>query len=161
MNASLDTLPFGASSLDAIWSEGAIYNMGFESGKRRWRRFLKRGGNLAISELTWLTASRPAELEAYWGTQYAEVGTPPSKLAVLERNGYAPMAYFVMPEHCWQDACYGPMQQRLAAFLSRHGSSDAAKAVVAAEELEIAQYQRYRAFVGYRYYVARKNEGAS
>jgi SAM-dependent methyltransferase len=156
VNASMDTLPFEAGSLDAIWSEGAIYNMGFESGVRQWRRFLKRGGILAISELTWLTASRPAELEAYWGTQYAEVGTASSKLAVLERNGYAPMAYFVLPEHCWLDGYYGPMQQRLPAFLARHGSSDAAKAVVAAEELEIALYERYRAFVGYGYYVARK-----
>jgi SAM-dependent methyltransferase len=160
VNASMDTLPFEADSLDAIWSEGAIYNMGFESGVRQWRRFLKRGGILAISELTWLTASRPAELEAHWCTQYAEGGTASSKLAVLERNGYAPMAYFVLPEHCWLDAYYGPMQQRLPAFLARHGSSDAAKAVVAAEELEIALYERYRAFVGYGYYVARKTEGA-
>jgi SAM-dependent methyltransferase len=149
-----------AGSLDAIWSEGAIYNMGFENGVRQWCRFLKRGGILAISELTWLTASRPAELEAYWGTQYAEVGTASSKLAVLERNGYAPVAYFVLPEHCWLDAYYGPMRQRLPALLARHGSSDAAKAVVAAEELEIALYERYRAFVGYGYYVARKIEGA-
>ncbi len=43
VNASMDTLPFEAGSLDAIWSEGAIYNMGFESGVRQWRRFLKRG----------------------------------------------------------------------------------------------------------------------
>lgn len=83
---------------------------------------------------------------------------------MLERNGYAPMAYFVLPEHCWLNAYNGPMQQRLPAFLARHGSSDAAKAVVAVvavEELEIALYERYRAFVGYGYYVARKTEGAS
>ncbi len=70
------------------------------------------------------------------------------------------MSYFVLPEHCWLDAYYGPMQQRLPAFLARHGSSDAAKTVVAAEELEIALYERYRAVVGYGYYVARKTEGA-
>ena len=97
VNASMDMLPFEAGSLDAIWSEGAIYNMGFENGVRQWRRFLKRGGILAISDLTWLTASRPAELEAYWCAQYAEVGTASSKLAVLERNGYAPIGYFVRP----------------------------------------------------------------
>ena len=39
-NASMDALPFEAGSLDAIWSEGAIYSMGFESGVRQWRRFL-------------------------------------------------------------------------------------------------------------------------
>lgn len=156
VNASMDRLPFEAERLDAIWSEGAIYNVGFENGVRQWRRFLKRGGILAVSELTWLTASRPAELEDHWRAQYAEVGTASSKLAVLERNGYAPIGYFVLPEHCWLDAYYRPMQQRFPAFLARHGSSDAAKAVVAAEALEINLYERYRAFVGYGYYIARR-----
>ena len=44
------------------------------------------------------------------------------------------------------------------AFLGRQGWSDAAKAVVAAEELEIALYERYRAFVSYGYYIARKTD---
>jgi len=66
----------------------------------------------------------------------------------------------VLPEHCWFDGYYRPMQQRIPAFLARHGSSDAAEAVVAAEELEIALYERYRAFVGYGYYIARKTEDA-
>lgn len=158
VNASMDRLPFDAESLDAIWSEGAIYNVGFENGVRRWRRFLKRGGILAVSELTWLTATRPAELEDHWRAQYAEVGTASSKLAVLERNGYAPIGYFVLPERCWLDAYYGPMQQRFPAFLARHGSSAAAKALVAAETLEIDLYERYRAFVGYGYYVARRTD---
>jgi SAM-dependent methyltransferase len=120
VNASMDALPIEPGSLDAIWSEGAIYNMGFENGVRQWRRFLKPGGILAVSELTWLTASRPAELEAHWHAQYAEVGTASSKLAVLERNGYAPMGYFTLAEHCWLDAYYLPMQQRFPAFLARH-----------------------------------------
>ena len=83
----MDRLPFEAESLDAIWSEGAIYNMGFENGVRQWRRLLKPGGILAVSELTWLTAYRPAELETHWHAQYAEVGTSSSKMAVLEHNG--------------------------------------------------------------------------
>jgi SAM-dependent methyltransferase len=160
VNASMDALPIEPESLDAIWSEGAIYNMGFENGVRQWRRRLKPGGVLAVSELTWLTASRPAELEAYWHAQYAEVGTASSKLGVLERNGYAPMGYFVLPPQCWMDVYYRPMQQRFPAFLSRHGWSDAARALVDAEESEIALYSRYRDFVGYGYYVARRTDDA-
>jgi len=160
VTASMNDLPFNAGSLDAIWSEGAIYNMGFENGVRQWRRFLKRGGILAVSELTWLTALRPAELEVHWCAQYAEVGTASSKLAVLERNGYAPLGYFVLPDHCWLDAYYRPMQQRFAAFLARHGSADAARGVVAAAEQEIALYEHHREFVGYGYYIARKVDDA-
>ncbi len=158
LRASMDALPFEPGSLDAIWSEGAIYNMGFENGVGQWRHLLKDGGILAVSELTWLTERRPAELQSHWSSQYAEVDTASAKLAVLERNGYAPLAYFVLPEACWLDAYYRPMQQRFAAFLARHGHSDAARAVVAAEQVEIDLYERYRAFVGYGFYVARRSD---
>lgn len=161
VNASMDALPFDADSLDAIWSEGAVYNIGFENGVRKWRPFLKPGGILAVSELTWLTASRPAELEEHWCRQYPEVGTAASKLAVLERNGYAPIGYFVLPEHCWLDGYYRPMQRRFPAFLDRHASSDAARAVLAAEALEIDLYDRHRAFVSYGFYIARKVDAGS
>jgi hypothetical protein len=52
------------------------------------------------------------------------------------------------------------MQQRSPAFLARHESSAAAKAVVSAEELEIALYARHRAFVSYGYYLARRTDAA-
>jgi ubiquinone/menaquinone biosynthesis C-methylase UbiE len=156
VNASLDSLPFEADSLDAIWSEGAIYNIGFENGVRRWRQYLKPGGILAVSELTWLTANRPAELEQHWSAHYPEVGTASSKLAVLERNGYVPLGYFALPENCWLENYYRPLQQRFPAFLAQYGSSDAAAAVVAEEEVEIAIYERYRAFFSYGFYIARR-----
>lgn len=159
--ASMDALAVAPGTLDAIWSEGAIYNIGFEEGVRSWRRFLKPGGILAVSELTWLTQTRPAELEAHWRTEYPEVGTASAKFGVLERQGYTPIGYFVLPERCWLDAYYRPMQQRIPAFLSAHGHSEAAQAVVAAEALEISLYERYRSFFGYGFYIARKNDDVS
>ena len=34
---SMDDLPFRNEELDLIWSEGAIYNIGFERGLNEWR----------------------------------------------------------------------------------------------------------------------------
>jgi SAM-dependent methyltransferase len=161
VNASMDSLPVTAGTLDAIWSEGAIYNIGFEKGVQDWRRFLKPDGILAVSELTWLTNSRPAELELHWRSQYAEVDTASSKMAVLERSGYTPLGYFVLPEQCWLDAYYRPMQKRFAAFLKAHDSSASAKAIIAAEEREMDLYERYRRYIGYGYYVAQRNRDES
>lgn len=152
---SMEQLPFADRSLDAIWAEGAIYNLGFERGVREWRRYLKPGGILAVSELTWLTAQRPAELEAHWMNEYPEVGTASAKLAVLEQAGYAPIGYFVLPRASWLDHYYRPMQARFPAFLNAHAGSAAAN-IVAAEEHEIDLYERYSDFVSYGYYVARQ-----
>lgn len=66
LSCSMDSLPFADEEFDVVWSEGAVYNMGFEAGVTAWRRFLKPGGKLVVSEITWLTAARPSGLQAYW-----------------------------------------------------------------------------------------------
>jgi SAM-dependent methyltransferase len=154
VSASMDGLDLDDGSLDVIWSEGAIYNVGFEHGVRSWRRFLRPGGVLAVSEITWLTNERPAELEDHWAAEYPEIGTAAAKLAVLEAAGYSPLGYFPLPASCWLDGYYRPMQRRFPAFLERHGNGPAARDVVAAEEHEIDLYERFSAFVGYGFYVA-------
>jgi hypothetical protein len=77
-------------------------------------------------------------------------------MAILEQEGFSPLGYFVLGTECWLDNYYRPMQARFGDFLSRHGNSDAAAAVVAAEEHEIALYERHSAHVSYGYYIARK-----
>ena len=153
---SMDEPPFADGSLDAIWSEGAIYNIGFEHGIRTWRRFLKPGGILAVSEITWLTHDRPAELHQHWTAEYPEIDTASAKIAALERNGYSPIGWFTLPEHCWLENYYRPLQDRMADFLDRHDHSAAARNIVEAERHEIDLYERFSAFVGYGYYVARR-----
>ena len=156
--ASMDDLPVAECSFDAIWSEGAIYIIGFERGVREWRRLLRPGGVLAVSDLTWLTSERPVELDQHWTHEYPEVATAATKLAVLEANGYSPFGYFPLPAECWLDHFYGPLQQRFAGFLARHGHSDAARRLVAAERAEISLYERFSAFVSYGYFVAKRTD---
>ncbi len=159
MATSFEALPFEPGSLDVIWSEGAIYNLGFERGVRVWRPFLAAGGVLAVSEITWLTAERPAVIEDYWQTHYPEIDVASAKLAILERNGFSPLGYFTLPESCWIDEYYEPLRSRFRSFLAEHGGSDEARALVAAEEAEIALYERYKAYFSYGFYVARRVDG--
>jgi ubiquinone/menaquinone biosynthesis C-methylase UbiE len=155
---SMDNLPFTNEELDVIWSEGAIYNMGFEKGVAEWRRFLKCGGLLVASEITWLTDSRPAELQKHWNSEYREIDVASAKIRVLEKHGYAPIGYFVLPEHCWLSEYYQPMKARFEGFLNRNGNSEEARKIVFAEQREIDLYEKYKAYVSYGVYVARKTE---
>lgn len=154
--ASMDELPFDDEAFEVIWSEGAVYNIGFERGAREWRRFLKRGGVLAVSEITWLTDGRPAELEKYWSEAYAEIDTASAKLSVLERTGYTPVGYFALPERCWLDHYYSPLERRFDDFLASHAHSAEARALLQAVHEEIAFYRKYRRYFSYGFYVARK-----
>lgn len=153
---SMDQLPFGDGVFDVIWSEGAIYNMGFEKGLAAWRRHLKVGGRLVVSEITWLTDSRPQELQSYWQREYSEIDVASAKFQLLEKHGYSPLGYFVLPERCWLDNYYRPLQARFDAFLQRHANSESARAIVASERHEIDLYERCKDYVGYGMYVAMK-----
>ncbi len=155
--ASMDQLPFKDEEFDVIWAEGAIYNIGFERGVSEWRRFLKPGGLLAVSEITWLTDRRPAALEDHWNREYPEIATASEKLEVLERNGYTPIGYFVLPEACWTTHYYEPLQQRFDAFLERHGRGQEARGIVESAEREIRLYEEYKAYFSYGFYIAERN----
>ena len=153
---SMAALPFDEESLDLIWSEGAIYNIGFTRGVKDWQRFLKVGGILVVSEITWITSSRPDEIQRYWAQEYDEIDLASAKMGILEQNGYAPMGYFVLPEYCWLENYYQPLQDRFEAFLNRHDHGQAARAIVAAEKQEIELYERYKSYYSYGVYIARK-----
>ncbi len=156
LDCSMDNLPFGDEEYDVIWSEGAIYNVGFERGVKDWNRYLKVGGLLVVSEITWITGSRPSELQKYWDGEYPEIDTASSKTGILEKNGYSPIGYFVLPEHCWLDNYYRPMQDRFEDFLDRNGNSEEAGAIVEWEKREIELYEKYKTYYGYGVYIARK-----
>jgi ubiquinone/menaquinone biosynthesis C-methylase UbiE len=153
---SMDNLPFREEEYDVIWSEGAIYNIGFENGIKDWKRYLKVGGILVVSEITWITASRPLALQKYWEAEYPEIDAASSKIAVLENNGYSPIGYFVLPQNCWLDNYYRPMQNRFQDFLNRNGNSKEASAIVEAETREIELYEKHKNYYSYGVYIATK-----
>lgn len=155
---SMDNLPFANEELDVIWSEGAIYNIGFEKGVADWRRYLKAGGLLVASEITWITDSRPQELQDHWDSEYPEIDVASAKIRVLEKHGYSPVGYFVLPEHCWLDQYYRPMQASFEDFLNRNGNSEEVRAIVAAEQREIDLYETYKAYISYGVYVAKRTD---
>ncbi|MEM9775651.1 MAG: class I SAM-dependent methyltransferase [Chloroflexota bacterium] len=156
MCASMADLPFEENEFDLIWSEGAIYSIGFQKGVTDWKRHLKPGGLLVASEITWITDTRPAEIQNHWEAEYPEIDLASSKMKVLEKSGYSPLGYFVLPEYCWLDQYYGPMRASFTEFLSRNENSEKARAIVEAERQEIALYEKYKDFYSYGVYVAKK-----
>ena len=92
----MDNLTFEKNSFDVIWSEGAIYNIGFENGLYLWRKYLKDNGFIAVSEISWLTDTRPEEIQQYWVNAYQEIDTIENKLSVIEKCGYTSVAHFVL-----------------------------------------------------------------
>lgn len=153
---SIDNLPFTEESFDLIWSEGAIYNIGFEAGLKYWRRFLRDRGFIAVSEITWLTATRPTAIDEYWQNEYPEIDTAANKLSVIERQGFSPIAFFVLSPDCWLEHYYGPLEQGFSKFLERHEHSVQAQTLLTNQQQEIALYRTYQGYFSYGFYIAQK-----
>jgi len=153
---SMDKLSFQDEELDLIWSEGSIYNIGFERGLNEWRKFLRKGGYIAVSESSWFTEERPEEIIKFWQDAYAEIDTIPVKVAQMQKAGYIPVATFILPENCWTVNYHdqqGPIQE---AFLEKYKGKKAAEDLVAFQKHEAEIYRKYKAWYGYVFYIGRK-----
>jgi len=152
----MDRLTFDEKSFDVIWSEGAIYNIGFEKGLSLWSKYLKDNGYIAVSEISWLTDTRPEEIEQYWVNEYSEIDTIENKLSVIEKCGYTSVAHFILDDKCWIDNYYQPLLENTEAFLKKYDYADEAKEFIEAGKIEADLYNRFKDYYSYVYYIAKK-----
>ena len=153
---SMDNLPLRNEGLDLIWSEGAIYNIGFERGINEWHKLLKTGGFIAVSEASWFTEERPAEIDAFWKYAYPEIDVISKKVEQMQKAGYIPTATFLLPENCWTEHFYVPQVSAQEKFLKKYAGNEAAEELVENQRHEAELYDKYKEFYGYVFYIGKK-----
>ena len=153
---SMDNLPFEMEEFDLIWSEGAIYNIGFERGLKEWSKYLKKGGFIAVTEASWFTDRRPQEIEKFWEDVYPGITTISNCVSTLEKTGYVPVSIFVLPEYCWTDNFFTPQVSVQEDFLKKYNGNETIEKYVEMERHEAKMYQKYKEFYGYVFYIGKK-----
>jgi SAM-dependent methyltransferase len=153
---SMDNLPLQQEEIDLFWSEGAIYNIGFERGLNEWRKFIKTGGYIAVSEASWFTDERPTEIDEFWMDAYPEIDTIPNKVEQMQKAGYIPVATFILPEECWTENFYAPQVPVQDLFLKKHAGNKAAEDFIANQRHEEQLYYKYKEYYGYVFYIGKK-----
>lgn len=153
---SMDDLSFQKEELDLIWSEGAIYNIGFERGLNEWRKYLKAGGYIAVSEVSWFTDERPDEIDKFWQDAYPEIDMISNKVAKMQKAGYTPVAAFILPENTWIEHFYEPQVAVQENFLKKHTGDKVVEAFIANQRYEEQLYYKYKAYYGYVFYIGKK-----
>jgi len=153
--ADMRALDFPLASFDVVWCEGAIYNLGFETGLREWRRLLVPGGHMAVTEVCWTTSDPPQECVEFWNQEYPSIRTVPVLLRAMDICGYDCIAQFPMPQSAWWDDYYKPLQQNVAAFRERHRHEADAQQVADSVQREIDIWRKYGEFYAYEFFVMR------
>jgi ubiquinone/menaquinone biosynthesis C-methylase UbiE len=147
-------LPFGDAGFDFLWSEGAIYIVGFEAGLRQWRRLLLPGGVVAVTELSWLRPKAPQDAVEFWAAEYPAMQSIDENLETLEGAGYRILGHFILPQSDWWSGYYGPLQENARRFEEKYRGDETAAEVLSMERQEMAIYSRHADSYGYVFYIA-------
>ncbi|MEM6742418.1 MAG: class I SAM-dependent methyltransferase [Pseudomonadota bacterium] len=143
--------PLEPASLDLIWCEGAIYNVGVAEALTAWRPLLAPGGRAAFSEVVRKRARMSERAEALW-EQYPAMTDHAGVRARIEAAGWRLIDAFDLPDACW-DAYYGPLESRADALEARLRRTEGGRAALAAEREEVAVWRGCRGEYGYAFFI--------
>lgn len=158
VQADMNALPFSQGQFDLIWCEGAISIMGFGNGLAKWRPFVKPGGYVVISDLTWFTPDTPEDLQDFFLSMCPDMQDSEGYRLVARKAGYTVKGGFRLTTKDWLENYYGPLEQRLPDFRKRFADDELAQELVNRTEQEISLRKRYPDQYGYEFYVLKRPE---
>jgi len=142
-------------SVDLIWAEGSIYNIGFEQGLASFQPLLKPGGHVAVTEACWLTPDPPAPCREFWVAEYPAIANVPACLEKIRSCGYSVVGHFALPALAWWTDYYRPLQAAIERFRLKYEGDGEAVAVADTSQREIEIWHEYQDWYGYVFYVMR------
>jgi len=157
IQGDMNSPPLKTGLFDIVWSEGAIYIMGFKHALRQWGRYLKEGGYIAVTEVTWLSDDTPCELREFWESGYPAITDIEGNLKTLREAGYEPLGHFPLPEKSWYEDYYDIIRPKAEAMMEEYSGDDDATKTLQAELDEITLFEKYSDFYGYVFYIMRKD----
>lgn len=122
---------------------------------RQWY-WLKTSGYIAVTEASWFTDERPAEIHDFWMEAEPSIDTIPAKVAQMQRAGYIPVATFILPENCWTEHYFVPQTKARDILLAKYAGDKSVEDFLAFGCHEEELYHKYKEFYGYVFYIGKK-----
>ena len=152
---SMEKLPFQTKSLDLIWSEGAIDNIGFKEGLSHWHGFLKKGGFIAVTCPSWLTEERPNVVERFWNDAGSQLETISDNIKIMQKCGYQFVASFALPQKCWTENYFIPREKAINKLLEKYAGNKIMTEYAEQNRYETELYSKYSQHYGYVFYIGK------
>ena len=154
--ASMDDLPFGEESFDILWAEGCSFIMGFENAVRYWKKFLKPGGYMMISDLFWFTESPSAEAREFFAEIDPTLMVEEKGFEIIRNAGFELVGSFRLPSRVWEESYYGEVKRKYGDLLEEFKDNEAALGIIEGLKKQIEIFAAYSDEYGYTYTVMRK-----
>jgi ubiquinone/menaquinone biosynthesis C-methylase UbiE len=155
-NISMLDMDFEAGTFDIIWSEGALYFMGFQDGLRRCYQLLKDKGYLTVTELVYTVPHPPEPVVEYFKSEYQYIKTIGENINTIKKEGFNLITNFTLPESACMDNYYFPMEKELPRLNKKYQGNEVALAVFEGFRNEANFYRKYSNYYGYEFFVMQK-----
>ena len=155
-NRSMLDMDFEENTFDIIWSEGALYFMGFQNGLKKCHKLLKNDGFLAVTEIVYLVSNPPAALMQYFEKEYPDIQTVNDRLALMQNEGFHVISHFTLPESSWLECFYGPMEEEIVRMDKEYLDNEIALGVFEEMKNEINFYKEFSKFYGYEFFIMQR-----
>ena len=152
-NRSMLDMDFAENTFDIIWSEGALYFMGFQNGLRKCHQLLKNNGFLAVTEIVYLVNNPPERLVEFFEREYPDIQTVKDRLALIQNEGFLLISNFTLPESSWLDHFYRPMEAEIKRLIKKYQGNEIAIGILEEMKNEINLYKEYSEFYGYEFFI--------
>lgn len=154
--ASMDDLPFEDESFDIIWAEGCSFIMGFKNAVRYWKKFLKPGGYMMISDLFWFTESPSTEAREFFTEIDPSMMIEDKGFEIIRNAGFEHAGSFRLPSRVWEESYYSKVKGKLESLMEEFKDDEDALMVIEGLKKEIEIFEKYSDEYGYTYNVMRK-----
>ncbi|HDS63885.1 MAG TPA: class I SAM-dependent methyltransferase [Methanofollis liminatans] len=154
--ASMDDLPFAEESFDILWAEGCSFIMGFENAVRYWKKFLKPGGSMMISDLFWFTQSPSAEAREFFAEIDPSMTTEEVGFEIIRNAGFDHAGSFRLPPRVWEESYYDIVEEKSGYLMGKFKDDEGALMILEGLKKQIEIFDTYHEEYGYTYNVMRK-----
>ena len=155
LQMDMKEMDFPSQEFDLIWSEGAIYVIGFRNGLEKIRPLVKKGGYVAVSEAVWLKPDPPKIAQIHW-EEYPEIDTIDEKLSIINELNYEIVGHFVLPAEAWTKDYYDQLEIKITTLANQWEGISEAMEVIEEARREVEVFKKYHDYFSYCFFVMKK-----
>lgn len=157
-NQSMLEMNFPDESFDVVWSEGALYFMGFGNGLKRCYQLLKENGYLAVTEAVLFRPDPPQAVIEFWEKEYPAIMDVESNIEMIRSAKFSLLSHFPLLVSSWLDNFYDPMKGRIHELKKKYKANHLAMEIFETSLREISTYKQFSDYFGYEFFIIQKSE---
>ncbi|MDD4127676.1 MAG: SAM-dependent methyltransferase, partial [Methanomicrobium sp.] len=113
-------------SFDIIWAEGCASIIGIENAVRYWKKLLKKGGYIMISDIFWFTETPSDKAREFFAKYHPAMMNEEEGFDIIKSAGLELVKSFRLNSQIWEESFYGKMRGKLGDLMEEFKDNEVA-----------------------------------